>query len=153
MKPTCFGQSRVSSNSPRLSATSTQWAWVAMGLKGAGPNFQCSMQNKVLDGFVYEICKICTHTRQNPPRAHDKCSSAFALRSSLPTQGKLNLVSRRLNTSVNSSPRQVPGSPLKILDFPQPTIQKDFTNYFRDYVPNMTGIVKSLRDMMPLGKY
>ena len=29
-----------------------------MGLKGAGPYFQRSMQNKVLNGLVYEICEI-----------------------------------------------------------------------------------------------
>ncbi len=29
-----------------------------MRLKGAGPYFQCSMQNKVLNGPVYEICEI-----------------------------------------------------------------------------------------------
>jgi hypothetical protein len=26
-------------------------------------------------------------------------------------------------------------------------------NYFRDHVPNMTEMVKPLRDMIPLGKY
>jgi hypothetical protein len=29
-----------------------------MGLKGSGPYFQRSMQNKVLNGLVYEICEI-----------------------------------------------------------------------------------------------
>ena len=31
---------------------------VAMGLKGAGPYFQRSMQSKVLNGLVYGICEI-----------------------------------------------------------------------------------------------
>ena len=47
----------------------------------------------------------------------------------------------------------------KVLDFPQPTTQKEMlqfiglANYFRDYVPNMTEMAKLLRDMIPLGKY
>ena len=40
----------------------------------------------------------------------------------------------------------------KVLDFPQPTTQKVMLQ-FRDYVPNMTEMVKLLRDMIPLGKY
>ena len=35
-----------------------QWTRVAMGLKGASLYFKCSMQNKVLNGLVYEICEI-----------------------------------------------------------------------------------------------
>jgi hypothetical protein len=52
-----------------------------------------------------------------------------------------------------------PEKRLKVLDFPQPTTQKEmlqFTrlaNYFRDHVPNMTEMVKPLRDMILLGKY
>jgi hypothetical protein len=48
---------------------------------------------------------------------------------------------------------------MKVLDFPQPTTQKEMlqfirlANYFRDHVPNMTEMVKPLRDMIPLGKY
>jgi hypothetical protein len=52
-----------------------------------------------------------------------------------------------------------PEKRLKVLDFPQPTTQKEMSqfiglaNYFRDHVPNMTEMVKPLRDMIPLGKY
>ena len=52
-----------------------------------------------------------------------------------------------------------PEKRLKVLDFPQPTTQKEMlhfiglANYFRDHVPNMTEMVKPLRDMIPLGKY
>ena len=35
-----------------------QWTRVAMRLKGAGPHFQRSMQNKVLNGLVYGICEM-----------------------------------------------------------------------------------------------
>ena len=48
---------------------------------------------------------------------------------------------------------------LKVLDFPQSTTQKEMlqfislANYFRDRVPNMTEMVKPLRDMISLGKY
>jgi hypothetical protein len=52
-----------------------------------------------------------------------------------------------------------PEKRLKVLDFPQPTTQKEMlqfiglANYFQDHVPNMTEMVKPLRDMIPLGKY
>jgi hypothetical protein len=52
-----------------------------------------------------------------------------------------------------------PENRLKVLDFPQPTTQKEMlqfiglANYFRDHVQNMTEMVKPLRDMIPLGKY
>ena len=72
MKPTCFGlldftagyhQTPLDPASRVLTAFRAagglyQWARVAMGLKGAGPYFQRSMQNKVLNGLVYEICEI-----------------------------------------------------------------------------------------------
>ena len=49
-----------------------------------------------------------------------------------------------------------PEKRLKVLDFPQPTTQKEMlqfiglANYCRDHVPNMTEMVKPLRDMIPL---
>ena len=52
-----------------------------------------------------------------------------------------------------------PEKRLKVLDFLQPTTQKEMfqfiglANYFRDHVPNMTDMVKPLRDMIPLGNY
>ncbi len=52
-----------------------------------------------------------------------------------------------------------PEKRMKVLDFPQPTTQKEMlqfiglANYFRDHVPKMTEMVKPLRDMIPLGKY
>ena len=35
-----------------------QWTRVAMGLNGAGPNFQRSMSNTVLAGLVHRICAL-----------------------------------------------------------------------------------------------
>ena len=72
MKPTCFGlldftagyhQTPLDPASRVLTAFRAagglyQWTRVAMGLKGSGPYFQRSMQNKVLNGLVYEICEI-----------------------------------------------------------------------------------------------
>jgi len=92
----------------------------------------------------------------NPKRSSsvtsDKYSSAFALRTSLSTPSKPRLVSQGVISFT-------PEKRLKVLDFPQPTTQKvmlqfiDLANYFRDRVPNMTDMVKLLRDMIPLGKY
>jgi hypothetical protein len=67
MKPTCFGlldftagyhQTSIDPASRELTAFHTagglcQWTRVAMGLKGAGPNLQLSMQTKVLNGLIY----------------------------------------------------------------------------------------------------
>ena len=72
LKPTCFGlldftagyhQTRLHPDSRELTAFRAagglyQWTRVAMGLKGAGPYFQRSMQNKVLQGLVYKIFEI-----------------------------------------------------------------------------------------------
>jgi hypothetical protein len=103
----------------------------------------------------------------NPKRSSsvtsDKYSSAFALRTSLSTPSKPRLVSQgveyvgHLVSATGTS--FTPEKPLKVLDFPQPTTQKvmlqfiGLANYFRDHVPNMTDMVKPLRDMIPLGKY
>ena len=52
-----------------------------------------------------------------------------------------------------------PKKRLKVLDFPQPSTQKQMlqfiglANYFRNHVPNMTVMVKPLRDVIPQGKY
>jgi len=61
MKPTCFGPLDPASQvltAFRAAGGLYQWTRVAMGLKGSGPYFQRSMQNKVLNGLVYEICEI-----------------------------------------------------------------------------------------------
>jgi len=72
MKPTCFGlldftagyhqipldpASRVPT-AFRAAGGLYQWTRVAMRLKGSALYFQRSMQNKVLNGLVYEICEI-----------------------------------------------------------------------------------------------
>ena len=72
LKPTVFGlldftagyhQTPLAKASRALTAFSAvgglyQWTRVAMGLKGAGPYFQCSMLNTVLAGLVYRICEL-----------------------------------------------------------------------------------------------
>ena len=82
-----------------------------MGLKGAGPYFQRSMQNKVLNGLVYEICEIYI----DDVLIHGKTDEDFLANTrrvfeSLSTPEKQSWVSRRSNTSVTSSLRQVPHS-------------------------------------------
>ena len=96
----------------------------------------------------------------NPTRSSsvmsDEYSSAFALRMSLSTPRKQSLVEYVGHLVCTSF---TPEKRLKVLDFPQPTTQKEMlqfiglANYFRDHVPNMTEMVKPLRDMIPLGKY
>jgi len=72
MRPTCFGlldftagylQTPLDPASRVITAFRAagglyQWTRVTIGLKGSGPYFQRSMQNKVLNGLVYEICEI-----------------------------------------------------------------------------------------------
>ena len=61
------------------------------------------MQNKFLNGLVYEICEIYIYDVLIHGKSEE--SSVFALRMSLSTLRKPSLVSRRSNTSVTSSPR------------------------------------------------
>ena len=79
MKPTCFGlldftagyhQTLLDPTSRLLTAFRAagglyQWTPVAMGLKGAGPYFQRSMQTKVFHGLVY-IDDVLTHGKTDP---------------------------------------------------------------------------------------
>jgi hypothetical protein len=72
LKPKMFGlidftagyhQTPLHEKSRDLSAFITadglyQWTRVAMGLKGAGPYFQCSMASKVLAGPIYRIYEL-----------------------------------------------------------------------------------------------
>ena len=60
-----------------------------MGLKGAGPQFQRSMQNKVVNGLDYEICEIYIDN----VLIHGKSEAEFLLL----IGRKPNLVSRRSN--------------------------------------------------------
>jgi hypothetical protein len=128
------------------------------------------MQNKVLNGLVYEICEIYI----DDVLIHGKSEAEF-LRNVRRVFERL----RAKNVAVNPKKTKLglpeveyvghlvsatgtsftPEKRLKVLDFPQPTTQKEMlqfiglANYFRDHVPNMTEMVKPLRDMIPLGKY
>jgi len=154
----------------------SQWNRIAMGMKGAGPYFQGTIPNEVLNGLVYEICEIyiddvLIHGKSDPEfldntrrvfdRLRDKNMAVN------PRKTELGL-SPKLNTLVTSSSQRLPhsqrvprlhnGKRMKVLDFPQPTTQKKMiqfiglANYFRDHVPNMTEMVKPLRDMITLSK-
>ena len=102
--------------------------------------------------YTSTIYSYTAKPTQTSSPTHDECSSAFALRRSLSTPGKPNWVSKRSNTSVTLSQQ-------KVLNFPQPSNQKDMlqfiglANYFRDHVSSMTEMVKPLREMIPQGKY
>ncbi len=127
------------------------------------------MQNKVLNGLVYEICEIYI----DDVLIHGKSEAEFLrnvrrvfehLRAKNvavnPKKTKLGLteveyVSHLVSATGTSL---TPEKRLKVLDFPQPTTQMEMlkfiglANYFRDHVPNMTEMVKPLLDIIPLGK-
>ena len=102
-----------------------------IGVFEQGPQWPClrNMRNKH---------RRCTHTRQTDP---DFLTNT---RRSLSTPGKPNWVSRKR---------------LKVLNFPQPSTQKEMiqflglVNYFRDHATNITEKAKPLREMIPQGKY
>ena len=69
------------------------------------------------------------------------------------------VMSDEYSSAIATGTSFTPEKRLKVLDFLQPTTQKEMVqfislaNNFRDNVPNMTEMVKPLRDMIPLGKY
>ncbi len=184
LKPTCFGlldftagyhQTRLHPDSRELTAFRAagglyQWTRVAMGLKGAGPYFQRSMQNKVLNGLVYEICEIyiddvlihgktdedfLANTRRVFERLRAKKVAVNPRKTKLGLK-EVEYVGHLVSATGTSF---TPEKRLKVLNFPQPSTQKEMlqflglVNYFRDHAPNMTEMAKPLRDMIPQGKY
>jgi len=125
------------------------------------------MQNKVLNGLVYEICEIyiddvLIHGKSEAEFLHHVRRVFERLRAKNvavnPKKTKLGLpeveyVGHLVSATGTSF---TPEKRLKVLDFPQATTQKEMlqfiglANYFRDHVPNMTDMVKSLRDMIPI---
>ena len=128
------------------------------------------MQNKVLNGLVYEICEIyiddvlihgktdtdfLTITRRMFERL---CAKKVAVNSRKTKLGlkEVEYVGHLVSATGTSF---TPEDPLKVLDFSQPSTQNEMlqflglVNYFRDHMPNMTEMVKPLRDMIPQGKY
>ena len=111
LKPTVFGlidftagyhQTPLHPASRPLTAFSAvgglyQWTRVAMGLKGAGPYFQRSMSNKVLNGLVYNICEI----HIDDVLIHGSTPEAFLanLRKVLQRLREHNVAFRKSNTS------------------------------------------------------
>jgi len=124
-----------------------------MGLKEAGPYFQRIMQNKVLNGLVYEIFEIyiddefLDNTRRVFDRLCDKNVAVFHRKTELGL-AEVEYVGHLVSPTGTSF---TPEKRMKVLDFPQPTTQKEMlqfiglANYFRDHVPNMTEMVKPLR--------
>ena len=135
-----------------------QWTPVAIGLKGSSPYFHRSMKNTVLNGLVYEICEIYI----DEVLIHGKSEAEFLRNVAVnPKKTKLGLpeveyVGHLVSATGTSF---TPEKRLKVLDFPQPTTQKEMlqfiglANYLRDHVPHVTEMVKPLRDMILLGKY
>ena len=138
---------------------------IAMGLKGAGPYFQQSLQTKVLDGLVY-IDDVLTRGKTDPAFLTNIRRVLDSLRNTKvavnPRKTELGLedvayVGHLVSTTDTSF---TPEKRLKVLDFFQPTmIQRailqsiGLANYFRDHVTNMTDLVKPFRVMLPLGRH
>ena len=140
-----------------------------MGLKGAGPYFQRSMSNKVLNGLVY-ICEIYI----DDVLIHGSTPEAFLanLRKVLQRLREHNVAANPKKTKLGlpeveyvghvvsaTGTSFTPEKRLKVLNFPLPTTQKallqfiGLANYFRDHVPNMTEMVQPLRALIPLRAY
>ena len=142
-----------------------QWTHVAMGLKGSGPYFQRIMASVVLVGLVYIICK----TYIDDVLIHGRSEEHFLvnLRKVLDRLHQWNVAANPKKTKLGLSEVEYVGQVLssegtsftdkkrlKILDFPLPETHRGLlmfiglANYFRDHVPNITEMLKPLRDMI-----
>ena len=145
MKPTCFDlldftagyhQTPLDLASCKLTAFRAasglyQWNRVAMGLKGAGPDFQRTMQNKVLNGLVYEICEIyindvLIHGKSDPEFLDNTRCVFERLRDKNvvvnPRKTELGLAEvKYVGHPVSATGTSfTPGKRMKALNFPQP---------------------------------
>ena len=141
-----------------------------MGLKGAGPYFQRSMSSKVLAGLVYRICELYI----DDVLIHGATESDFIanVRKVFERLREHNVAVNPRKTKLGLTQVEYVGhlvtadgisfteeKRLKILDFPKPTNEKQIqmfiglANYFRDHVPNMTEMIKPLRDMFSPKSY
>lgn len=145
------------------------WLRVPMGLKNAASYFQRVMATVVLIGLIYLICelyiddilvfgkdeddfienleKVFKKLRQyNVTLNPKKCRFGM---------DKVEYVGHVITSEgiTFSAEKKV-----KVLDFPLPNTQKDLqaflglVNYFRDHVPDMTGLVKPLRVLIDTKK-
>ena len=131
-----------------------------MGLKGSGPFFQRSMANNVLTGYVTRICEIyiddvlihgstddeyLDNTRKVLTRLRTKKVTANPEKTRL-GHGQLRHLISSERTSFTPAKRK------EVLEFPLPANEKallhfiGLVNYFRDHVPQMTEMVKPLRN-------
>ena len=111
-----------------------------MGLKGAGPYFQRTMQNKVLNGLVYEICEIyiddvLIHGKSDPElldntrrvfeRLRDKNVAVNPKKTELGL-AEVEYIGHLVSATGTSF---IPEKRMKVLDFPQPTTQKEMLQF------------------------
>jgi len=138
------------------------WLRVPMGLKNAASYFQRVMATVVLIGLIYLICELYIDDilvfGKNEDDFIDNLEKVFKrLRQYNVTlnpkkcrfgMDKVEYVGHVISYEgiTFSDEKRV-----KVLDFPLPNTQKDLqaflglVNYFRDHVPDMTGLVKPLR--------
>ena len=144
-----------------------------MGLKGSGPFFQRSMASNVLAGYVTRICEIyiddvlihgstdneyVDNTRKVLTRLRTKTVTANQEKTRLGLK-EVEYVGHLISsegTSFTSTKRK------EVLDFPLPANEKALLHFIglrscsgddRDHVPEMTEMVKPLRELVDIRKY
>lgn len=145
------------------------WLRVPMGLKNAASYFQRVMATVVLIGLMYLICElyiddILVFGKDDDDFIHNLEEVFKRLRQYNVTlnpkkcrfgMDKVEYVGHVVSfegITFSDEKRE------KVLDFPLPSTQKDLqafiglVNYFRDHVPDMTGLVKPLRVLIDTKK-
>ena len=138
----------------------TEWSWPLLSTQYAEQGLQRPCLRDMRN-----IHRRCTHTVQNRPRLpHQHMFEHLRARKVADNPRKTKLGLKEVEyighlVSATGCTSFTPEKRLKILDFPQPSTQKEMLQFiglatdFRDNVPNMTEMVKPLRDMIPQGKY
>ena len=170
-----YHQTKLHPDSQEYTAFITQyglfeWTRVAMGLKGSGPFFQRSMANTVLATYVTRICEIyiddvlihgstddeyLDNTRKVLTRLRTKKVTANPAKTRLGLK-EVEYVGHLISSKGTSF---TPTKRKEVLDFPLPANEKallhfiGLVSYFRDHVPEMTEIVKPLRELVDIRKY
>lgn len=138
------------------------WLRVPMGLKNAASYFQRVMATVVLIGLIYLICELYIDDILVFGKDEDDFIENLEKVFKRLRQYNVTLNPRKCRFGMDkveyvghvisfegitfSDEKRV-----KVLDFPLPSTQKDLqaflglVNYFRDHVPDMTGLVKPLR--------
>jgi len=146
-----------------------EWRRVAIGLKISGPFFQRSIANKVLVGYVINICEVyiddvlihgdsdkayLSNTRKLLEKLRSKKVTANPKKTSLGLD-KVEYVGHLIS---NEGISFTPEKRKEVLNFSYPSTQKALLqfiglfNNFQDDLPNMTETVQPLRALVYMKK-